>query len=238
MTDPQVFYNKEDMWVRSRSRPPADCEIPVAPYYVIMALPGEPKEEFLLMQPYSPSQQDQHGPGWRRAWTGRTTASSGLRVPQRQAGAGTDAGGSHHLERPHRLRPAHPVGPGGEPGDTRQPVGHPGGDASSTWSPLYLQAEQSPIPELKRVIVSYRNRVVMEPTLAEALGKLFPARAAPRARPRRAEPRRQLPVARRDHHPRKHDDHDSGGTTTTLAPGSTTTTVTLPGALLPTDPAA
>jgi uncharacterized membrane protein (UPF0182 family) len=39
--------------------------------------------------------------------------------------------------------------------------------------PIYLQAENGPIPELKRVVVSTGNRVAMEPTLEEALAKLF-----------------------------------------------------------------
>jgi hypothetical protein len=41
------------------------------------------------------------------------------------------------------------------------------------FEPLYLQAEQSPIPELTRVIASYGDSVVMEPTLGEALTKIF-----------------------------------------------------------------
>ena len=41
--------------------------------------------------------------------------------------------------------------------------------------PIYLRAENGPIPELKRVVVSTGNRVVMEPTLEEALAKLFGA---------------------------------------------------------------
>ena len=39
--------------------------------------------------------------------------------------------------------------------------------------PIYLQAENGPIPELKRVILATGNRLVMEPTLEEAIVKLF-----------------------------------------------------------------
>ena len=39
--------------------------------------------------------------------------------------------------------------------------------------PVYLQAEQSEIPELRRVIVVYGDNVVMEPTLEEALQRVF-----------------------------------------------------------------
>jgi hypothetical protein len=40
--------------------------------------------------------------------------------------------------------------------------------------PLYLRAAGGRIPELKRVIVAYQNQIVMEATLDEALGRLFP----------------------------------------------------------------
>jgi uncharacterized membrane protein (UPF0182 family) len=48
-------------------------------------------------------------------------------------------------------------------------------------SPLYLRAEAGQLPELKRVIAAYGDRVVMDETLAGALAALFkgPAPAAP-----------------------------------------------------------
>jgi uncharacterized membrane protein (UPF0182 family) len=39
--------------------------------------------------------------------------------------------------------------------------------------PLYLRAEGGRIPELKRVVVAYQNRVVMRETLEEGLAELF-----------------------------------------------------------------
>jgi hypothetical protein len=51
----------------------------------------------------------------------------------------------------------------------------PLGNSNLYVEPIYLQAENGPIPELKRVVVSTGNRVVMEPTLEEALTRLFAA---------------------------------------------------------------
>jgi uncharacterized membrane protein (UPF0182 family) len=48
-------------------------------------------------------------------------------------------------------------------------------------SPLYLRAEHGHLPELKRVIASYGEHVVMKETLAEALSALFEAGTAPAA---------------------------------------------------------
>jgi uncharacterized membrane protein (UPF0182 family) len=49
--------------------------------------------------------------------------------------------------------------------------------------PLYLQAEGGRIPELKRVVIAYQNRVVMQETLDEGLAELFGGPVQPKARP-------------------------------------------------------
>src|SRR6476646_6275160 len=49
--------------------------------------------------------------------------------------------------------------------------------------PLYLQAEGGRIPELKRVVVAYQNRVVMEETLEGSLAELFGGSSGPRTQP-------------------------------------------------------
>jgi uncharacterized membrane protein (UPF0182 family) len=53
-------------------------------------------------------------------------------------------------------------------------------------SPLYLRAEQGHLPELKRVIASYGEQVVMKETLAEALSALFTEPGAAPATPNAA----------------------------------------------------
>jgi uncharacterized protein len=50
-------------------------------------------------------------------------------------------------------------------------------------SPLYLRAEHGHLPELKRVIASYGEHVVMKETLAEALSALFTEPSAAAAAP-------------------------------------------------------
>jgi uncharacterized protein len=48
--------------------------------------------------------------------------------------------------------------------------------------PLYLAAaEQGALPELRRVIVAYGNQIAMEPTLDQALGRIFSGRVVPTA---------------------------------------------------------
>ena len=56
--------------------------------------------------------------------------------------------------------------------------------------PLYLLAEGTNLPQLKRVIVAVDNRVVMEPTLDEALTALFRSPGARKPEPRKPQHRR------------------------------------------------
>ena len=57
MEDEQVFYNQEDLW-QIPDEIYADSRQEMEPYYIIMKLPEEEKEEFLLMLPFTPSKKD------------------------------------------------------------------------------------------------------------------------------------------------------------------------------------
>ena len=58
MTDPQVFYNKEDVWRIPDSYTEGQSG-PMSPYYTIMKLAEVGvKEEFILMVPFSPSKKE------------------------------------------------------------------------------------------------------------------------------------------------------------------------------------
>jgi len=57
MEDPQVFYNQEDLW-QIPDELYGDRRQEMTPYYIIVKLPEEEKEEFLLMIPFTPSKKD------------------------------------------------------------------------------------------------------------------------------------------------------------------------------------
>jgi uncharacterized membrane protein (UPF0182 family) len=57
MEDVQVFYNQEDLW-QTPDELYADSRQVMEPYYIIIKLPGEKKEEFFLMSPFTPSKKD------------------------------------------------------------------------------------------------------------------------------------------------------------------------------------
>jgi uncharacterized membrane protein (UPF0182 family) len=53
MTDPAVFYNQEDLWMRATEKYYATVQ-PVEPYYVMWQQPGSKSPEFILMLPFTP----------------------------------------------------------------------------------------------------------------------------------------------------------------------------------------
>ncbi len=57
MTDVQVFYNQEDLWQKP-DEVYGDARLEMEPYYIIIKLPEEDKEEFLLMLPFTPYKKD------------------------------------------------------------------------------------------------------------------------------------------------------------------------------------
>ena len=53
MTDPTVFYNQEDLWIRATEKYYSNIQ-PVQPYYIMWQLPGSDKPQFVLILPFTP----------------------------------------------------------------------------------------------------------------------------------------------------------------------------------------
>ena len=65
MQDVQLFYNQEDLW-EIPNEIYSDRAQMIQPYYIIVKLPGEESEEFLLMAPFTPARKD-NMIGWMAA---------------------------------------------------------------------------------------------------------------------------------------------------------------------------
>jgi len=57
MTDPQVFYNREDLWVAPKETYAGHLQ-PMEAYYILMKLPGSDQLQYLLMMPFTPQNRD------------------------------------------------------------------------------------------------------------------------------------------------------------------------------------
>lgn len=62
MTDPEVFYNQEDLWIRATETYYGEVQ-PVDPYYIMWQLPGSKSAEFSLILPFTPKNR-QVSIGW------------------------------------------------------------------------------------------------------------------------------------------------------------------------------
>ncbi len=228
MTDPQVFYTKEDLW-EIPTELYANDEVPVVPYYVIMALPGEAKEEFLLLQPFVPLQKKNMASWLAARMDGDHYGELVVfDFPKDKLVFGTaqiEARISNDPDISAQLTLWNQSGSQVIRGNL---LVIPIEDSVIYVEPVYLQSTENPIPQLPRVIVAYADRVVMEPTLTMALEAVFEDGGAPTTPPTTQPPGGTTTTTL------------SEPTTTTTAPVTTTlatTTTTLPGAPLPPDAA-
>ena len=172
------LYQKNDLWAVPTETFISN-EQEVLPYYVIMRLPGESEAEFLLILPVTPA-------GRRNAIAWIAGRSDGehlgeLVVYQFQAGIQID-GPSQVESRIDQDTVISPqltlLGQEGSELIRGNLLMIPIEDSIMYIEPVYLQAEINPFPELKRVIAVNGNRIVMEPTLEQALAKVIDATPA------------------------------------------------------------
>ena len=173
MTDPRVFYNKEARWERP-VQTFRDREVTLDPYYVIMRLPGEQEPEFLQMMPLTPVRRNN-----MIAWLG----------------ARCDPGVYGQLVLYHMPKDRLVFGPAQI--EARIDQDEVMSESMTLWGqagsevirgnlmvipmngsllyvePIYLQAEEARLPELRRVVVGHGPSLTWAPTLDQALRQMF-----------------------------------------------------------------
>src|SRR6059058_2922372 len=185
MAEPEIFYHREDQWqkpVLSRAPERGDPFL----RHMVMRLPEEHQAEFILMVPFTPRGKDNlaswmvarnDGQHYGQLVVYRFPKQSLVFGPtqivnrinqdteiSRQV-ALWDQGGSHVIRGNLLVIPIE--------------------ESLIYVMPLYLRAQGGRIPELKRVVVAYQNRVVMEETLDAGLAQLFGGGAEARREPAR-----------------------------------------------------
>jgi uncharacterized membrane protein (UPF0182 family) len=174
MTDPKVFYNKENLW-----QVPALGEKPMEPYYTIMKLPGEKVEEYILLLPFTPSKRDNMA-AWLTARCdepnyGKIRAYTFPRdrliygPKQIDARINQDSFISQQLTLWSQR---------GSEVIRGSLLVIPIEKSLLYVQPLFLAADKAGLPELKRVIVAFGDQVVMEENLELALQRLFGGKKA------------------------------------------------------------
>jgi uncharacterized membrane protein (UPF0182 family) len=173
MTTPQIFYNKEDLW-QIPVLEGGGSESPMAPYYTIMRLPQENKEEFILMLPYTPGRKDNLS-AWMVARSdgenyGRLVV---YRFPKQKLVYGPRQIVARINQDAEISRQISLWDQRGSQVIQGNLLVIPIEEALIYVRPLYLRASSGKIPELKRVIVAYENRIAMEETLEASLARIF-----------------------------------------------------------------
>jgi uncharacterized membrane protein (UPF0182 family) len=178
MNDPTVFYNKEDAWQIPHEIYGTGEQIMVEPYYIIIKLPGEQKGEYVLMTSFTPIRKD-NMISWLAARSDNANYGKLLlyKFPKNKLVFGPlqiEAKFDQDSEISQQLTLWSQQG-------SRVTRGNlliiPIDDSILYVEPLYIQAEQGQLPELKRVLVSDGERVVMEKDLSSALEVLFGKKA-------------------------------------------------------------
>ncbi len=197
MRDARVFYNKEDLWAIPLEFYAGRDQL-MEPYYVMMRLPDEDREEFLLILPFTPALKN-NAIGWLAARSDGANYGQLLAYffPKDRLVYGPSQI-ENRIQQDTLITEQLALWSRGGSRVIRGnllliPIGN-----SNLWvEPVFLQADERGLPELKRVIVVAGDEVAMRPTLAESLTAIYgtaPAALKPLEPPVPSEATEPLPA--------------------------------------------
>jgi uncharacterized membrane protein (UPF0182 family) len=173
MKDPQVFYNREDLWV-APNETYAGTKGPMDPYYILMKLPASDTLEYLLMTPFTPQNRN-NMISWMAARCDFPDYGTKLfyELPKEKLVYGPDQIEAMIDQNPTISQQLTLWDQKGSHVIRGKLIVTPIENAFLYVVPIYLQAEGENFPQLKRVIAVTGDKVVMEPTLDLAMSNLF-----------------------------------------------------------------
>ena len=183
MTDPQVFYNREDLWTVASEvgmdESGQQRTLGMEPNFVLMKLPGETNIEFVEILPFTPSNRN-NLIGWI---AGRSDgAQYGTAIvydfPKTRLVDGplqVEARIDQNAQLSGQLTLWNQQGSHVRRGTL---LVIPCGRALLYAEPIYLQAERSPMPELRLVVLALQDRLAYGPTFDSAMRALFGGEAS------------------------------------------------------------
>jgi uncharacterized membrane protein (UPF0182 family) len=178
MTDPEAFYNREDLWTVATEVGMGDAGQQVTqemqPNFVLMKLPGETGEEFVEILPFTPANRN-NLIGWiaGRSDGAQYGTSVVYNFPKTKLVDGPlqiEARIDQNAELSGQLTLWNQQGSHVRRGAL---LVIPIGRALLYAEPIYLQAERSPMPELRLVVLALQDRLAYGPTFESAMAALF-----------------------------------------------------------------
>lgn len=171
MKNPTVFYNREDRWELSQETYSGQ-KIVQDPYYSIIRIPGNNTEEFVLMRMFTPVGK-QNSIAWLAGRSDGEHYGKLLLYKFPKGIPGTIQVESLIDQDPNISSQLTLWGQGGSRTLRGNLLVYPIGGALLYVEPLYIEAEQNKYPQLKKVFVFYKDRIIMEDTLQKALKQAF-----------------------------------------------------------------
>jgi uncharacterized membrane protein (UPF0182 family) len=178
MTNPQVFYNREDLWTVASevgmSEGGGQATLPMQPNYVLMKLPDEDAMEFVLILPFTPANRN-NLIGWIGGRSDGPHYGSAVvyNFPKNKLVDGPlqiEARIDQNAQLSGQLTLWNQQGSHVRRGTL---LVIPTGKALLYAEPIYLQAERSPMPELRLVVLALQDRLVYGATYEAALAALY-----------------------------------------------------------------
>ena len=192
MTDPGVFYNREDLWtvaseVRSNNNRDQAAQ-PMLPNFVLMTLPGESGVEFVEILPFTPGNRN-NLIGWI---AGRSDGDKygtlvAYNFPKNKLVDGPLQVEARIDQNPQLSAQFSLWNQQGSRVVRGSLLVIPMGRGLLYAEPIYLQAERSPMPELRIVVLALQDRLAYGPTFEAALAGLFGQAAPEQTAPQQAQ---------------------------------------------------
>lgn len=173
MTQPQVFYNQEDLWTRPNEKYGGQ-QIRMDPYYVLARLPGEEKLEFMLISPLTPENRD-NMIAWLAAKSdpGSYGDLVAFKLPKDRLIYGPAQIEARIDQDPEISRQIALWDQRGSRVIRGNLMVIPIENSFLYVEPVFLLAEGVDIPQLQRVIVAMGDNIAMQPTMEAAMLELF-----------------------------------------------------------------
>lgn len=185
MVNPTVFYNKEDAWDVASELHGTTSQA-MEPYYTVMRLPGEATEEYVLMIPFTPASSETNKRNNMVAWLGARMDGDKygelilFKMPKNIEVDGpfqVESRIDQDTEISRQLSLWDQKGSSVIRGNILSlPI-----DGNFLYvEPVYLQSDKAAIPEMKRVVAVYADKIVMAETLDLALEGIFGKGSVPK----------------------------------------------------------
>lgn len=177
----QVFYNREDVWTiaqQGRGQQAQQASDVIEPFFILMRFPGETKLEFVSILPYTPANRN-NLIGWIAGRSDREHYGTlrSYHFPKTRFVDGPLQIQARIDQDPQLSSQLTLWNQQGSTVIRGNLLVIPLDDTLLFVEPMYLQAERSPMPELRLVVLATQDRLAYGPRFSDALNQLLQGRS-------------------------------------------------------------